>query len=215
MVMTGAPSTEAVSLPRALEVLAILLLASGTLCSAWSIYQAYRWNKIQADQTAAATAARIASGKEATIATATIVYDASLLAQTAAAIAEGQTDLQRFYRTTLARPAFLALVDEAVAQAGGDPTALPNLFASPRYLAELQDAPQRLDAAAAEFTAASTRAGGHADAYTLVTVLLAIALFFGGAASNFRWLPLRGVMLAIALVMLLVGAARLAALPFA
>ena len=213
--MNDAPYSEAVSLPRALEVLALILLSLGTVGSAWSVYQAVRWNHIEASQTAAATAARIASGNATTIATATVVYDASLLAQTAAAIAEGQTDLQRFYRTTLARPAFLTLLDEAMAQAGGDPTALPNLSASPRYLADLLDEPQQLDAAAAQYTDASTRAGGHADAYTLVAVLLAIALFFGGAASNFRWLPLRGGLLAIALLVLGVGAARLAALPLA
>jgi len=49
----------------------------------------------------------------------------------------------------------------------------------------------------------------------LVTVILAITLFFSGTATSLGWIPLRVMLLGIATVTLAFGAARLASLPLA
>jgi hypothetical protein len=200
---------------RALEVFAIIVLSLGTVGSAWSFLQATRWNDEQSDKTNASNAARIESSKETTIATATIVYDATLLSQSVAALAEGQTNLRDFYREKLYRPDFLAVVDQAVAEAGGDPNAVPNLFANEAYLNGLLELPQRLEESARQLADESARAGQTADDYVLVTVILAITLFFAGTATSLEWAPLRVGLLAIATLSLALGAARLASLPLA
>src|SRR5262249_36506823 len=141
--MTG--SGDDGTLVRALEVFAIIVLSLGTVGSAWSFFQATRWNNIQSDSVNASNTARLESSKETTAAPATIVYDATLLSQSAAAVAEGRTDLQKFYREKLYRPAFLTVVDQAIAAAGGDPAAVPNLFANEAYLNGLLDKPRQLD----------------------------------------------------------------------
>jgi hypothetical protein len=200
---------------RALEVFAIIVLSLGTVGSAWSFLQATRWNDIQTDTINASNTARIESSKETTIATATIVYDATLLSQSAAALAEGRTDLQKFYREKLYRPPFIATVDQAVAEAGGDPAAVPNLFVNEAYLTGLLERPRQLEESARQLAEASARAGGTADDYVLVTVILAVTLFFAGTATSLGWVPLRVALLAIATLSLALGAARLASLPLA
>jgi hypothetical protein len=200
---------------HAVEVFAIILLSLGTVGSAWSFFQATRWNNVQSDSMNASNIARIESSKETTIATATIVYDVTVLSQSAAALAEGHPDLRTFYREKLYRPDFLATVDQAVAEAGGDPSADPNLFANEAYLNGLLEKPRQLDETARQLTEESERAGQTADDYVLVTVILAITLFFSGTATSLGWIPLRVMLLGIATVTLAFGAARLASLPLA
>jgi hypothetical protein len=215
MVTNAATLNEDVSLPRALEVFAIILLSLGTVGSAWSVFQASRWNNIQTDKVSESNAARIESSKQTTIATATIVYDATVLAQSVTAAANGQTDLREFFRQKLYRPEFLTIVDQAVAQAGGDPSAVPNLFSQQTYLDDLLSEPRQLEAAAQQLADEGSRAGENADDYVLVAVILAITLFFAGTASSLGWVPLRIGLLAIGTVTLAIGAAQLGSLPLA
>jgi hypothetical protein len=202
-------------LGHALEVFAIIVLSLGTAGSAWSFLQATRWNDRQTDLINASNTAQIESSKETTIATATIVYDATLLSQSAAAVVAGQEELRMFYRDKLYRPAFRAMVDRAIADAGGDPSAVPNLLGEASYLDGLLDKSRQLEESARQLAAESERAGQTADDYVLVTVILAIALFFAGTASGLDWVPLRVALLAIATLALALGAARLVSLPLA
>jgi hypothetical protein len=215
MATSAATPSDDLTLPRALEVLAIILLSLGTVGSAWGVFQASRWNNVQTDSVNASNAARIESSKQTTIATATIVYDATLVAQSAAAVAAGQTDLQRLYREKLYRPEFLALIDQMVAEAGGDPAGVPNLFANQTYLNGLLSKPRQLEESAQQLADKGSRAGENADDYVLVAVILAITLFFAGTASSLGWVPLRVGLLAISTITLAIGAARLGSLPLA
>jgi hypothetical protein len=200
---------------HALELFAIIVLSLGTIGSAWGVYQSASWNNVQSDNVNDANVARIESSKETTLATATIVYDVTLIAQSAAAVASGQTDLQRFYREKLYRPEFLPVVDKWIQEAGGDPAAVSNLFEDNEYVNGLLAKPQQLESEAQRLSAAGERAGRIADDYILVTVILATTLFFAGTASNLNSVPLRIALLSIASVSLALGAARLASLPLA
>lgn len=200
---------------HALEVFAIIVLSLGTIGSAWGVYQSASWNNIQSDNVNDANVARIESSKETTLATATLVYDVTLVAQSAAAVASGQTNLQQFYREKLYRPGFLPVVDKWIEEAGGDPTAVSNLFSDSDYINGLLAKPRQLEDEAQRLSAAGDRAGRIADDYILITVILATTLFFAGTASNLNSVPLRIALLSIATVTLALGAARLASLPLA
>ncbi|MGE3600830.1 MAG: hypothetical protein AB7N70_35370, partial [Dehalococcoidia bacterium] len=207
------PSEEPKLTARALEVFAIIVLSLGTIGSAWGVYQSSSWNSKQSDLFNAANVARIESSKETTMATATIVYDVTLVAQSAAAVATGQTDLQQFYREKLFRPEFLPVVDRWLAEAGGDPTAVRNLVENEEYINDLLSKPRELEDEAQRLSVEAERASRIGDDYILVTVILATALFFAGTASSLSSIPLRIALLSIATLSLAVGAARLASLP--
>jgi hypothetical protein len=215
MATEAARLSDDVSLGRVLEVFASIVLALATVGSAWAVYQANQWNNKESDEMNASNTARIESSKQTTIATASVVYDATVLSQSAAAVADGNTQLQQFYRDKLYRPEFRAFVDQAIAAAGGDPTAIPNLFANQTYLNSLFDKPRQLEDQAEKSAVASNAAGTNANSYVLIAVILAITLFFAGTATSISWVPLRAVLLAVATVALAVGAARLASLPLA
>ena len=68
-------------------------------------------------------------------------------------------------------------------------------------------------AASAEISRQSQEAGTTASAYVSVTILLAVALFFSGVVSTFRYRAARMLLLAASLATLGVAASRLASLP--
>ena len=63
--------------------------------------------------------------------------------------------------------------------------------------------------------AQSQQAGATADEYVITTILLAVALFFAGVTSSFRYQPARVFPLVLALGAVAVAATRLADLPIA
>jgi hypothetical protein len=200
---------------RVLSGAAVLAIALATIGSSWSVYQAARWNNISTDDQNASNAARIDAAKATTIATSTLVYDATLLSRAAAAAANGQPEVQQLIRDKLYRPAFLTLVDQAIAAAGGDPTAVPNLFANQAYINGLLAQPQQLQATAQTFADTASTAGNSSNAYTVIAVTFAAASFFAGTVPNLTVTLVRMGLLALTALLLVAGAARLGALPIA
>src|SRR5207344_3450181 len=129
----------------------------------------------------------------------------------AQATADKNEGLKKFYRQTLVRPAFLPILDKWEAQiaAGVLPT---NLLQDQDYLnAQFADY-RRVDASAVASTAASEVAGNNSDAFVLTAIFLAVALFFAGVTSSFRYPPVRYLLLAAAAVTLAFSTARLVGL---
>jgi len=90
-----------------------------------------------------------------------------------------------------------------------------SLFEDPAYLdAQFKDYQQAVGRAEAS-TAASQQASATADEYVITTILLAIALFFAGVTSSFRYQPARVLLVLLAIATVAVAAVRLADLPIA
>jgi hypothetical protein len=195
------------------ETLAVVLLALGTIGSAWCAFQAARWNGEEADNLSRAQAARIESTKQANLATTKVAYDAGLVAQYATAVAEGQTALREFYRQKLFRPEFLPVLDQWLGGSVATAANAPNFFENQEYLDSLLGPTRRLDEQSQEFARQADRAGRNADDYILNTVLLATVLFFAGVSSNYRRISLRFLLVTIAALLLAVAASRIASLP--
>jgi hypothetical protein len=148
------------------------------------------------------------------LATQKVAYDANIVAQYAQAIVQGDQNLAQFYRKNLVRPPFLPLLDQWQAEiaAGGSPT---SLFQDQAYLdAQFSEYQQAVDQAEA-LSQQSQQASETSDEYVITTILLAIALFFAGVTSSFRYQPARVLLVLLAVGTVAVAAVRLADLPIA
>jgi K+-sensing histidine kinase KdpD len=122
--------------------------------------------------------------------------------------------LAQFYRKNLVRPAFVPLLDQWQADLAAGQTP-QNLFENPDYInAQFADYQQAVDQAEA-LSAQSQQASATSDEYVITTILLAIALFFAGVTSSFRYQPARILLVLLAVATVAVAAVRLADLPIA
>jgi hypothetical protein len=197
---------------RVLEVVAVLILGLATVGSAWCGYEASRWNGDEGDLIRQASDLDIESARLSGIATQRVAYDAGVLSDYAQAVATGEDNLARFYRTSLVRPDFLPVLDawEAEVDAGRAPE---NLFEDEAYLEEQYAPSQAVKAEAEDRTRQSQSAGRIADSYVLTTIFFAIGLFFAGVTSTFHSRALRTLLLVGATVTVAVALGRLAELP--
>jgi hypothetical protein len=199
---------------RLLEIIAVLLLAVTTLGTAWCGYQASQWSGVQADHTRTEAEHRLEANRQFGLAVQTASYDTNMVAKYAQAVQAGNTGLAQFYRQSLMRPGFLPTLDawEAEVRSGTNPTPLVQDQA---YLASLRagyaEEQVLADAAAAE----ADIAGANAQAYVLNTIVLAVALFFAGVTSSFRYQPARAMLIILSLVTVAYAASRVADLPIA
>jgi hypothetical protein len=81
-------------------------------------------------------------------------------------------------------------------------------------IASKQEAIELEEDASALF-AEGERANQTSDDYAFSTVLLATVLFFAGIATRFEWQPIRWVLLAIGIGLLIFGVYNLLTLPIA
>jgi hypothetical protein len=164
-------------------------------------------NRIEAEH-------RLEGNRQFGLAVQTISYDSNFVAIYAQAVKAGDTGLATFYRESLARPEFLPTLDkwEAQVAAGQPPTPLSQ---DQEYLDGIRggylQAQTEADAAAAE----AVQAGQNAQQYVLNTIVLAVALFFAGVTSSFRYKPARAMLIILALATLAFAASRVADLPIA
>ncbi|MGD9890473.1 MAG: hypothetical protein AB7U18_04170 [Dehalococcoidia bacterium] len=199
---------------RVLEVAAAILLGLATFGSAWCAFEAARWNDEQGAATRAATAARFEAGRRFNLGTQAIGFDASLAADYARAVAEGQTELEAFYRDALIRPEFLPVIDAWLKQVQSGEAGAANLFEDTDYIErQLADA-RRYDTIDEAATQRSELASQNADGYVQLTVFMAIALFFAGMTANFRTPKVRVALLCVSAAILVLGVVRIFGLPF-
>jgi hypothetical protein len=193
-------------------MIAVLLLGVATIATAWSGYQASRWNQEQGEIAREGSDLRVEANRLFGLATQSVVYDANLATQYAKAIADGDTRLQEFLKSTMFRPDFLPVLErwQAAIDAGQTP---PRLLEDRDYidqqLGRYQEA--QVDAEAKDVQA--KEAGQNADDYVLLTLLLAAALFFAGVTTSFRLDMARLVLLALSAGLLAYCLSRIATLP--
>jgi len=197
---------------RLLQLVAVVLLGITTIGTAWCGFQAARWNGQSGDLNGVASEQRVEGSRLFGLATQKITYDSMVVAKYAEASQAGDAELLRFYRKSVVRPAFLPVLDrwEAALKAG-DQTV--GVFEDEEYLAEQFAAYEETVVAAEQATRESQEASEAADAYVGTTILLAVALFFAGIESSFRFRLARLLLLTAATGAVAVAAARLVDLP--
>ena len=199
---------------RLLELIAVLLLGITTVGTAWCGFQAARWNQESGDLTRAASVQHVEGARLFGLATQRVTYDSMAVAKYAEASQAQNTALQKFYREYVIRPDFLPVLNrwEAAVKAGN---AAAGVFQDKDYLAAQFADYEKTVAAAEQASTASQQAGEHADSYVGTTILLAVALFFAGVTSSFKYTPARLLLLLAATGAVAVAAANIAGLPIA
>jgi hypothetical protein len=202
-----------VKVDERLEIVATVLLALATVGTAWSGYQASRWNGEQAKAAARANALRIDSSKAAARADAQTQVDVATFTAWADAYAQKQTQLADFYFKRF-RPEFKPAV---VAWVASRPLKNPNApltpFAMPQYKLAEREASDR-SAAEAEVWAAKARTNvDRSTNYVLAVVLFAAVLFFAGMSAKLSTPNLRRLLLAFGVVVFVSTVVWLATAP--
>jgi hypothetical protein len=196
-----------------LELLATALLALATVATAWSGYQASRWNGEQAKAAARASALRIESAKTDALANAQQQVDVATFMSWIDAYARDETELADFYFARF-RAEFKPAVDAWVAtRPRRNPDAPLTPFAMDEYKLAARAEAGRLDAEA-EIAAGQARTNVQRSTnYVLGVVLFAAALFFAGMSARLNAPRARRALLVLGLVVFVGTLAWIATFP--
>jgi len=182
------------------ELVATVLLALATVATAWSGYQASRWNGEQAKAFSRGNAARIESTRASGLADTQTQIDVATFTQWANAYALGQKQLSSFYFRRFRaefKPAVRAWAATRPLQ-NRDAPLTP--FAMPQYQLAARAEAERLEAEAEAHAAEARRNVQRATNYVLGVVLFATSLFFAGMSAKLRTQRLRVVLLSFGVV---------------
>jgi len=196
-----------------LEILAAALLALAAVGTAWSSYQASRWNGEQAKSFSRANAARIESTRASSLADSQTQIDVATFTQWVDAYALDEKELADFYLRRF-RAEFKPAVHAWIATRplkNADAPLTP--FAMPQYrLAARADA-VRLEANAEALSAKARTNVQRSTNYVLGVVLFAVALFFAGMSTKLRTRRLQAVLLGLGATFFVGTVVFLATLP--
>jgi len=174
--------------PRAasdrVELVATVLLALAAVATAWSSYQATRWNGEQAIAAGRANAARVEASRAQGLAEFQQQVDVATFIQWVDATAAGDETVADFYEQRFRpefKPAFEAWTATDPLE---DPDAPPTPFAMPEYKLSATTDERRADVVAKAEADAVHRNVVRASDYVLGVVLFATTLFFAGLSTR-------------------------------
>ena len=176
--MTGAQKRDWV------EVGATVLLAFAAVATAWSSYQANRWNGEQAKTSGMVNKARIDAARASGLASAQQQVDVGTFMSWVDAYARGETELVTFYGKRFRpefKPAFNAWIATKPLKTKGAPL---TPFAMPQYRLAARAEADRLDQTAEVLAAEVRQDIQRSSNYVLGVVLFAVALFFAGMSTK-------------------------------
>ena len=185
------------------ESRATVLLAFAAVSTAWSSYQATRWNGEQAKTSGRVNKTRLEAARASDLANAQQQVDVATFMQWVDSYARGEAELESFYRERFRaefKPAFDAWLATKPLETEGAP---PTPFAMPEYRLAARAEADRLDQTAEELAAEVRRDIQRSSNYVLGVVLFAVALFFAGMSTKLTAPGLRKVMVAVGYIIFL------------
>jgi hypothetical protein len=197
------------------EALSAVLMALAALVSSWCGYQATRWNGAQSFLSGEVQALRFEATRKLTLAGQEAIVDIHLFEQFHRALVENRTEYaQRMLRRF--RPEARAAVDAWLATDPLHNSAAPSgPFGLPEYRPRLAQEANALDQEADRKSGQAREANRNVERYTMVTILLASALFAAGLAPRFTSPLVRAGVLALGFLLFLRTLVTLAGLPLA
>jgi hypothetical protein len=196
-----------------IEIGATVLLALAAVATAWSSYQAARWNGEQAKASSAVNKARIEAARASDLANAQTQVDVATFSQWVDAYARKESSLADFYFKRF-RKEFKPAVDAWLATTPlRNPDAPLTPFAMPEYQLAATAEAERLDQKAEDLTAQVRRNIQRSTNYVLGVVLFAVALFFAGMSTKLTGPGPRKALLVVGWVLFTGAAAWIAASP--
>jgi hypothetical protein len=185
------------------ELVTTVLLAVAAVATAWSGYQATRWNGEQAKASSRTNALRIDAARAQGLAEAQTEVDVATFIQWVDAYAQNQAELREFYEARF-RPEFMpAFTAWLATKPLTNPRAPKTPFVMPQYELAAEQEAERLDAEA-EVSAAQVRRNiQRSSNYVLGVVLFSVALFFAGTSTKLANPRLRAFAVSVGCVVFL------------
>jgi len=174
-----------------------MLLSCAAVATAWSSYQATRWNGEQTKASSRTNAIRIEAARAQGLAEAQKQVDVMTFTQWVDAYARDDKFLMDFYFARFReefRPAVSAWIATRPLR---NPDAPLTPFAMPQYRLAAEEEADRLDAEAEVSSATVRRNIQRASNYVLAVVLFAVSLFFAGMSTRLQSPALRKVLLGV------------------
>ena len=195
------------------EIVATVLLSVAAVATAWSSYQAARWNGEQAKTASRTNAVRVEAARAQGLAESQKQVDIATFIQWVDASAHDDEELKDFYEQRFRdefKPAFQAwLALDPLVTRGAPPTPL----AMPQYELAAEQEAKDLDAQEAVLAATVRRNIQRSTNYMLGVVLFAVALFFAGISTKLKGRGSRTALLVVGTMVFLGTAAWIATSP--
>jgi hypothetical protein len=195
------------------EIVATVLLSVAAVATAWSSYQAARWNGEQAKTASRTNAVRVEAARAQGLAEAQKQVDLATFIQWVDASAHDDEELKGFYEQRFRdefKPAFQAWLELDPLVTPGAP---PSPLAMPQYVLAAEEDAKDLDAQEAVLAATVRRNIQRSTNYMLGVVLFAVALFFAGISTKLQGRGSRTALLVVGTVVFLSTAAWIATSP--
>jgi hypothetical protein len=195
------------------EVMAAVVISIAAAMTSWLGFQAALWDGEQAAHYTQAGAARVSSTRASTMAGQLETADLLMFQQWLAASAQDEPTLKAFYRSRF-RPEFAAAFEAWLAlQPLQNPAAPPTPFAMPQYHSQRMAESLALQRQADALFERGQRDNDISDRFVRGTVLLAVALFFGGISQTFKATPIKGALVLGAALICVISGVQVAHLP--
>jgi hypothetical protein len=197
---------------RIIEIVILLLLATATVASAWSVYEASAWGNVQMENVGAIALSQGESIRLTDNDNMLRTIDVNLFLSWVQAASENQTGRMVFLEDRFRdefRPAFNEWLQGA--KPGEVPPGTP--FSLQSYsLKTTRDLEQvKLNMSASLDKV--RQANANSDSYVLTTVFGALVLFFAGVSGKWKWPVITLIFIAIAMIFLVIVLQRIFTLP--
>jgi hypothetical protein len=194
------------------EIIALLILATATICSTWCLYESYAWGNVQKEDLGAIILLEQESIRLTDDNNMLRTIDVNIFLSWVQAVSENQTGRMVFLRDRFReefRPAFDAWLTSG--KPGEIPPGTP--FTLPEYslktARDLTQVEQNISLKMVDLREASHTSGD----YVLTTVFGALVLFFAGIAGKWKWPLISLICLGIAIIFLSMVLYRIFTLP--
>lgn len=198
---------------RVLEVVEVFLLAVVAISTAWSGFQAAKWDGEQSRLYGVATDARFTSEELDSLATSELIADGSLLTAWLQAHDAGDQELKDLLEKRMTPEYKVAFDAWLQTDPFEDPAAPKGPAKMPEYRNPFREQAKKVNARAQAAFHEGTESRKHGEDYIRNTVLLAMVLFLAAIAQRFKDPLLRGVLNGIALVVMIAALLSLLNLP--
>jgi hypothetical protein len=198
-----------------LEIAQAVLLALVAIATAWSGYQAARWDSSSAQLYGESSRLRTMAAQHQNTAGQQTLYDTTTFDFWLSATVAGNTQLASLFEARF-RPEFRVAFDAWIAlNPLNNPGSPPGPSFMPQYHVEESAIAANLNASASSAFDKGAEARDNGDAYVRTTVFLAAVLFLVAVSQRFRIVEVRVGVLGVALVLLVYSLYVLATLPHA
>jgi hypothetical protein len=198
---------------RGLEIVEVILLAVVAIATAWSGFQAAKWDGRQSFDYGTATRLRFEADAASTAAGQEVIADVGLFTAWLAAHDAGDQQLQALYRKRMTPDYQVAFDAWLLTDPFNNPNAPVGPIAMPEYKNHLAERAERRNDEASEVFDEGTEARETGEKYVRNTVLFAMVLFLVAIAQRFKDRGVRTAVNVIAFSVLVFALASIVTLP--